>query len=103
LLRRKIINMKLLINSILFTAFLGITSCSQPANSDQTASDTSSVFDTTRLNTGLDTTAVEDVKANGATQSAAPTQHEEANGKQSPRTNVGADTTGKQEHDNKPK
>ena len=95
--------MKILINSILFTAFLGVTSCSQPANSDQTASDTASVFDTTRLNTALDTTAVQDVKANGPTQTAVPSQHEEANGKQSPRTNVGTDTTGKQPHDNQPK
>ncbi len=95
--------MKLLINSILFNAFLGMASCSQPANSDKTVSDTSSVLDTTRLNAGSDTTAVEDVKANGETQSAAPTQHEEANGKQSTRTNVGADPTGKQEHDDKPK
>ena len=92
--------MKAILTSAIFTTALLVSSCGQPKNADQTASDTASVLDTTRLNTPADTSAVLDVKANGATQPTNPAQYEESNGKQVPRTNVGTDTTGKQPHDN---
>ena len=92
--------MKAFLKSILFTALIGAAACtSSSENSNEAVSDTASIFDTTRLNISADTSAVLDVKANGATQSATPTQYQESNGKQAPRTNVGEDTTGKQAHD----
>ena len=95
--------MKTILNSIVFTALLGATGCTSSPQKNEAASDTASVLDTTRSNSSTDTSAVQDVKGTGTTQSTNPAQYEEANGKQSPRTNVGADTTGKQPHDNQPK
>lgn len=92
--------MKSLLNPILFAALFGVAGCTSSNQSNELASDTSSVFDTTRLDTPLDTTAVNDVKANGQVEAGAPAQYEESNGKQSPRTSLNGDTTGKQEHDN---
>ena len=92
--------MKIVRNSIVITAFFAASACTPSTERNEAASDTSSVFDTTRLNSALDTTAVNNVKANGAVQAATPTQYEESNGKQSSRTNVGTDTTGLQPHDN---
>jgi hypothetical protein len=92
--------MKTILNTLLFAASLLTMACGSSQNSNEVASDTASVFDTTRLDTPLDTTAVQDVKGNSASGAINPTQYQEANGNQAPRTNVGSDTTGKQEHDN---
>lgn len=92
--------MKIVTKSIAFAAVLAAAGCTPSVNRNEAASDTSSVLDTTRLNTKYDTSAVYDVKANGAVQATQPTQYEESNGKQSSRTNVGTDTTGLQSSDN---
>ena len=92
--------MKAFFSSAIFSTILIMASCGQPKQADETASDTASILDTTRLNTSADTSAVLDVKGKDSTHSSNPAQYEESNGKQVPRTNIGKDTTGKQEHDN---
>lgn len=98
--------MKVFLNSILFTGVLLISACGQPEQNNESASDTASVFDTTRMDSQYDTSAVLDVEAQGPNQAASPGQQnpqiQESHNEQGPRTNVGADTTGKQPHDNLP-
>ena len=85
--------MKTLLNLILAIVVL-IVGCTSSEQRNEAASDTASVFDNTR-DSSLDT-----ARQAGDTVQSNSIQAQESNGKQSPRTNVGTDTTGKQEHDN---
>lgn len=97
--------MKILSNVISLSVLICVaSSCGQSSQTDQAASDTVSTLDTNRLNTPYDTASVLNVDANDSTKTGrTPGQYQESNGKQAPRTNVGQDTTGKQEHDNMPR
>jgi hypothetical protein len=95
--------MKTSLIALAAAAILSISACSQSQNNNEAASDTSSILDTNRLNSATDTSAVNDVKGTDSAGRPMEAEHEESTGKQATRTNVGSDTTGKQEHDNNPK
>ena len=74
-----------------------IAGCTSSEQRNEAASDTASVFENTK-------NSLSDSSAQlGDTTQSDSTQVQESYGKQSPRVSVGADTTGKQEHDNNPR
>jgi hypothetical protein len=92
--------MKKSVNALILASIIGLAACGSSQNSNENASDTTTILDSTQLNSAPDTNAANNSSSDTAKQSASQSQYEESTGKQAPRTNVGTDTTGKQEHDN---